>query len=102
MPAKTGGSNSSALSNDMGEFVSDSSLGITERPSAWSFMVSVAGLRWDELLNTAPTTTVLMKEGLIGFAAKTKTAGKSEGRRWGSSEFSFPNEKWRPDGFLRL
>ena len=57
-----------------GEFVTDSSLGITERLFAWSFRVA-AGLRWGDLLNTAPATTVLMKEGLIGFDAETKPVG---------------------------
>ena len=64
-------------------------------------MVEVeACLRWGDLLNTAPTTTVLTKEGLIGFAAKTKTRGKSEGRPLGASDFSFSNEKWIAEGFL--
>ena len=76
----------------MGAFVSDSSLGMTERLFAWSFMVAVAsGLRWDDLINTAPTTTVLMKEGLIGCAAKTKTRGKSDGRPW-VAIFLFPTK----------
>ena len=61
-----------------GGFVSDSSLCVAVRLFAWSFRVAVAGLRWDDLLSTAPATTVLMKECLIGFAAKTKTGGKSE------------------------
>ena len=41
-----------------------------------------------------------MKEGLIGFAAKTKTRGKPEGRPRGGgpSNFSFSNEKWLADG----
>ena len=41
-----------------------------------------------------------MKEGPIGFAANTKTRGKSEGRPWGASNFPFPNEKWLSDGFV--
>ena len=35
---------------------------------------------WGDLLNTAPPETVLMKSGHIGFATKTETRGKSEGR----------------------
>ena len=50
---------------------------VAERLYAWPFRVSVAaGLRWGDLLNAAPATTVLMKEGRIGFAAKTKTQGE--------------------------
>ena len=57
---------------------------ITERLFTWSFRVAVAArLRWGDLLNTDPTTTVLMKEGLFALAAKTKTSGKSEGTHWG-------------------
>ena len=56
----------------------DSSRNLTERLFARSFRVSVeAGVRWGDLLNTAPSTTVLMGEGLIGFAPKTKTRGGS-------------------------
>ena len=45
-----------------------------ERLCAWSFMVAVsAGLRWKDLLNSAPSTLVLMNEGLMWFAAKTAT-----------------------------
>ena len=63
-------------------FVSDSTLGITGGLFAWSFKVAVAaGLRWGDLLCTAPATLVLMKECLIGFAAKTETRGMSE---WGT------------------
>ena len=57
--------------------VSDSSRGLPERLSAWSSMVEVAAcLRLGDLLNTAPATTVLMNEDLLGFSAKTKTRGK--------------------------
>ena len=59
-----------------GEYVSDARLGITERLFAWSFRVALACLRWDDLLNTAPTTAVLMEEGLIGFAAKNQNQGE--------------------------
>ena len=66
------------------EFVSDSTLGLTERLFAWSSRVAVAaGLRLGDLLRTSPTTLVLIKDGRIGFAAKTKTRGKSEGRHRG-------------------
>ena len=76
------------------EFVSDSMLGLTKRLFAWSFRVAVAAcLRWDDLLCTAPTTLVLMKEGLIVFAARTKTRGKSEGRHWGDRDFAFSKKK---------
>ena len=67
-------------------YVLDSSIDITERLFAWSFRVSVSScLRWGDLLNTSPPTTVLMKDGIIGFAAKTKTRGKPDGRPWGGS-----------------
>ena len=73
-----------------GTYVSDSSMGITERLFTWSFRVSVeAGLRWGDLLNTAPETTVLMNEGLIGLATKPKTGEKSEGRHCGGKRFRF-------------
>ena len=55
------------------EYASYSSRDLTERLFAWSFMVAVeAGLRWGDLLNTGPSTTVLMEEGRIGFAEKPK------------------------------
>ena len=41
---------------------------------------------WDSILNTAPSTTVLMGEALVWFDAKTKTVGKSEGRPCGFSK----------------
>ena len=41
----------------------------------------IGGLRWADIRNTAPYTLDLMGDGLIGFAAKTKTRGKSEGGR---------------------
>ena len=57
---------------------------LPERIFAWYFRVAAeAGLRWDDLINTAPSTTVLTKEGLIGFAANAKTRGRPEGRPWG-------------------
>ena len=84
MPAQTSGGVPATVLKTWEEFVSDSSLGIAERLFAWPFMVAVeAGLRWEDLLNTAPATTVLTKEGLIGFVAKTKTRGKSAGRPCG-------------------
>ena len=59
-----------------GRYVPDSSRDLTERLFAWSSRVDVAaGLWWGDLLNTAPPTTVLLKEGLIGFAEKPKTRG---------------------------
>ena len=75
-------------------------MGLTGRLFAWSSMVSIAaGLRWGDLLNTATATTVLMQEGLIGFAVKTKTMGKYEGRPCGASRYAFSNGKWLRDGF---
>ena len=39
-----------------------------------SFRVAVeSGLRRGDLLNKAPSATVLLKEGLMGFASETKT-----------------------------
>ena len=72
------------------DITSDSKNDIAERIFAWSFRLAVAsGLRLDDLLNTAPTTLVLLKEGIIGFASKARTRGKSEGRPWGASKFAF-------------
>ena len=48
-----------------GTYVSDSSRDLKERLFAWPFRVAVSGLRWGGLLNTAPPTTVLMKEGVV-------------------------------------
>ena len=75
---------------------------MAERIFARSFRLAVAaGLRWDDLLNTAPNTLVLIKAGLIGFAAKTKTRGVSEGRPCGgASNFAFSNEKWMGGGYI--
>ena len=58
-------------------------------------MAAVAeDLRWGDLLNTAPATTVLMKEGLIGFAAKTKTRESLKEDHVGGSHFALSNENW--------
>ena len=85
---------------EWGNIVPYSKNDITERIFALSFrLADAAGLRWGDLLNTAPTTLALLKEGIIGFAAKTKTRGKSEGRPWGASNLAFSNEKWLADGF---
>ena len=82
--AKTGCGNPDLSINSLGGPVSDSSRSLTGILFAWPSTVSVAeGLRRAGLLNTAPPTTVLMKECLIGYAAKTQTGGKSEGRPWG-------------------
>ena len=40
-----------------------------------------------------------MEAGPVGFAAKTKTRGKSDGMTWGSSRYSFSNGKWLRGGF---
>ena len=52
-----------------------------------------------DLINTAPSATVLMKECIIGFASKTKIRGKSEGRPWGASHYACSNEKWTRKGY---
>ena len=58
------------------KYVSDTIRDIPERLFARPFRVADAsGLRWDDRLNTAPAKTVLMKEGLIGFAEKPKPGG---------------------------
>ena len=73
-----------------GEMASDTQSDMTGGIFAWSFRVAVAsGLRWDDVLNSAPNTLVLTIGGLTGFAAKTKTRGVSEGRPWGKSDFAF-------------
>ena len=74
MSAKTGGTNPIPRARSMGgEFVSDSSLCINERLFAWAFRVEVeAGLRRGDLLSTAPATSGLMKDGLIGSLQKLK------------------------------
>ena len=84
------------------EFVSDSTSGLTERLCAWSFRVAVAaGLRWGDLLCTAPATLVLMKEGLIGFAEKKpKPVESLKEDIAGAIDFAFSNEKWLSGGFL--
>ena len=57
----------------MGNVRADSSRDLKERLSAWSFIAAVEeGIRWGDLLNTAPPAAVLMKEGLVGFAEKPK------------------------------
>ena len=85
-----------------GGLVYDSKSDIDERLFAWSFRLAVASdLRWGDLLNTAPATLVLIKEGPIGFAAKTKTRGKYEGGGLaGGSNFAFSNENRLTGGFL--
>ena len=88
---------------EWGGIVSDPQGEMAERISAWSFRLGVAaGLRWGDLLNTAPNTLVLVKDGLAGFAAKTKTRGVSEGRPCGASNSSFSNEKWLGEGYNLL
>ena len=72
-----------------------------ERLFAWACMVAVAaGLRWDYLPNTAPPTTVLMKEGLIEFEAKSKTGGMSEGIPWAASHYAFSKKEWIRNGYV--
>ena len=78
MRLETSGRNSNFGSNRMGNLVSDSKADVAGRLFAWSFRLSVAaGLRWDDLLNTAPTL-VLLKNGPIGFAPKTKNRGNTK------------------------
>ena len=77
MPTKTGRTNTCVSPKRLGRYVSDSSRDLTKRLFAWPCRVSVSScLRWGDLLNTSPPTTVLMKEGFIGFAEKTKTTGE--------------------------
>ena len=84
----------------MGRRVSDSKSDIAERLFAWSFRLAVAaGLRRGDLLNAGPATLVLLKEGLVGLASKTKKRGKSEGRNRGASNFAFPNKNRLESGF---
>ena len=74
----------------MGKIAPDTQADMAERIFAWPFMVAVAsGLRWGDLLNSAPNTLVFTTEGLTGFAAKTKTRGVSEGRPWGAIDYAF-------------
>ena len=40
-----------------------------------------------------------MKGSPIGFAAKTKTRGKSEGSKCGASRYAFSDEKWIREGY---
>ena len=83
-PRKQAGAILIAVLKTWGGFVSDSPIDLTGRLFAWSSRASVAaGLRWVDLLSTAPATLVLIKDGLIGFAVKTKTTGQAEGRHWG-------------------
>ena len=78
-----------------GAIVLYSSRNLTARLFARPSAVAVeAGLRWGDRLNTAPPATVLMREGLIGFAEKTKTTGKSEGRPWVGSHYAFSKKAW--------
>ena len=61
--------------------IMDSKTNRPERLSDWSFRAAVAaGLRRGGILNKSKPTLVLTKEDLLGFAAKTKKRGKSEGR----------------------
>ena len=53
--------------------VPDSKNDIAERIFAWSFrLAAAAGLRWDDLLNTPPTTLVLLKRGSLGLQQRPK------------------------------
>ena len=62
VPTKTGCPNWYPSLISLGGYISYSSRDLTERLFAWSFRVSVsAGLRWGDLINTSPPTTVLMK-----------------------------------------
>lgn len=80
----------------VGGFVSDSSRNLTGRLSERSCVVGVkACLRWGDLLNTPPAATALMKEGLVGISAKTKTMGKSGCRKWGKVIMHFLKKNGR-------
>ena len=100
LPRKQAGGIPISVLSVWGGFVSDSSRDIAEILFPLPFRVAVAsGLGWGDLLNTAPPKTVLTKEGLIGFASKTKTRGRSEGRPWGASHYAFSNEKRLRKGY---
>ena len=49
-----------------------------------------AGIRRGGLLNTAPNTIVLTKEGLVGFAAEAQAIGESDGRHRRARAPAFP------------
>ena len=92
-PRKQAGETPASILETCGTYVSDSIKDLPGRLFVWSFRVAVAAaLRWGDLINTAPATTVLMEEGIIGFAEKPKTRGKSEGRPWGESRYALSNE----------
>ena len=76
------------------KYVSEYSRDLPGGLFAWPFAVAVVScLRRDGMISDAPSTTVLMKEGLIWSAAKSKTRGESGGRPWGAGRFAFSNGK---------
>ena len=75
---------------EWGEIAPDTKSDMTERIFAWSFRVSVAaGLRWGDLLNSAPNTLVFTTEGLTGFAAYPKRADRPKEDPGGEVTFLF-------------
>ena len=99
-PRKQAGETPASILETCGTYVSDSIKDLPGRLFVWSFRVAVAAaLRWGDLINTAPATTVLTHDGFIGFAGKTKTMGNPEGRPWGATRYSFSNGKWLRGGF---
>ena len=55
----------------VGQLISGPRKQISERLCDWSSRPDVAaGLRWGDIPNPTPATTVLMEDGLIGFAEK--------------------------------
>ena len=60
--------------------IGDKNIDIPERLSARSFIIAVAaGIRRNDLLNTAPSTLDLMNEGRIGFAERPKRGRSLKG-----------------------
>ena len=101
MSPETGGWNSSLVSKSLGTVRLRLYARTNGKTIRMVFQSAVAAcLRWDDLLCTAPKTLVLIKDGLIGFAAKPEARGKSEGRPLGASNFAFSNENWLAGGFL--
>ena len=81
--------------DSMGGISSGSGKSLAGGLFARSFRVAVSpGLSWGGLLNTTPSTTVLMKECLIGFEEKTKQGGSRKANHWGGSRYALPKKEW--------
>ena len=75
-----------------GGYALDSIRDLTGRLFALSFRVAVAaGLRWDDILNAAPSTTVLMK---VGFPNQAPSFRSCASKMVNCLLF----QAWRPDG----